>query len=235
MIQYSRAGGSFQDFLDRGLLLTRKLLNQGFLSVKLKPSNTLKILRSPPSLGWMLWNICVTNYHGYVPLVVNTSRSFPHLWLITRFVTRLTRWVPLVEQELPTLPEHLSLPPVFSGVCVTRSLVLCACFANRCLSFCTFSFGHCVVCSSSIYRFWLPLWYLNSSCARLCTCFICGKLFLYHQHFFLQSFFYLWCWIRRIAFRWSIILIPFQYLMDPSNMFDKLLRLSNLSLKQVHR
>ena len=28
------------------------------------------------------------------------------------------------------------------------------------LSFCTFSFGHCVVCSSSIYRLWLPFWYL---------------------------------------------------------------------------
>jgi hypothetical protein len=28
----------FQDFLDRGLLLTRKLLNQGFLLVKLKSS-----------------------------------------------------------------------------------------------------------------------------------------------------------------------------------------------------
>jgi hypothetical protein len=27
------------------------------------------------------------------------------------------------------------------------------------LSFCTFSVGHCVVCSSSIYDFWLPLWY----------------------------------------------------------------------------
>jgi ABC-type bacteriocin/lantibiotic exporter with double-glycine peptidase domain len=25
---------------------------------------------------------------------------------------------------------------------------------------CTFSFGHCVVCSSSIYGFWLLLWYL---------------------------------------------------------------------------
>jgi hypothetical protein len=24
------------------------------------------------------------------------------------------------------------------------------------LSFCSFSFGHCVFCSSSIYRFWLP-------------------------------------------------------------------------------
>jgi hypothetical protein len=30
------------------------------------------------------------------------------------------------------------------------------------LSFCTFSFGHCVVCSSSIYSFWLPLWYLQT-------------------------------------------------------------------------
>jgi hypothetical protein len=32
--------------------------------------------------------------------------------------------VPQVEQELLTLPEHLSSPPVFSGVRVTRSLVL---------------------------------------------------------------------------------------------------------------
>jgi len=39
-----------------------------------------------PWLGWLLWNICVTNDHGYVPLVVNTSRSFPHSWLATGFV-----------------------------------------------------------------------------------------------------------------------------------------------------
>jgi hypothetical protein len=43
--------------------------------------------------------------------------------------------------------------PVFSGVRVTRSLVLCVCFVDRYLSFCTFSFGHCVVYSSSIYGF----------------------------------------------------------------------------------
>jgi len=67
-----------------------------------------------------------------------------------------------VEQELLTLPEHLSSPPVFSGVRVTRSLVLYVCFVDRCLSFCTFSFGPCVVCSSSIYGFWLPLWYLQT-------------------------------------------------------------------------
>jgi len=38
LVRYSRACGSYQDFLDRGLLLTRNLLNQGFLLVKLKSS-----------------------------------------------------------------------------------------------------------------------------------------------------------------------------------------------------
>ena len=54
------------------------------------------------------------------------------------------------------------LTMVLSGVRVTRSLVLYVCFVHRCLSFCTFSFGHCVVCSSSIYEFWLPLWFLQT-------------------------------------------------------------------------
>ena len=115
-----------------------------------------------PWLGWPLWNSCVTNDHEYVPLVVNTSRSFPHSRPITGFVARLTRRVPLVEQELFTLPEHLSSPAVFSGVRVTRSLALCVCFVDRCLSFCTFSFGHCVVCSSSIFGFWWLLWYIQT-------------------------------------------------------------------------
>jgi hypothetical protein len=38
LIRYSRTYGSCQDFIDRGLLLTRKLLNQGFILVKLKSS-----------------------------------------------------------------------------------------------------------------------------------------------------------------------------------------------------
>ena len=36
--------------------------------------------------------------------------------------------------ELKTLPEHLSSPPVFCGVRVTRSLVVCVCFVDRCVS-----------------------------------------------------------------------------------------------------
>jgi len=35
--------------------------------------------------------------------------------LITGFLTRLTRRVPLVEQKLLILLEHISSPPVFGG------------------------------------------------------------------------------------------------------------------------
>jgi hypothetical protein len=116
---------------------------------------------SPPWLGWPLWNICATNDHGYVPLVVNTSRSFPHSRLITGFVTRLTRRVSLVEQELLTLPEFT---PGFSGVRVTRSLVLYICFVDRCLSFCTFLLANVL---SVLLRYtvsdYLPLVSSNSS------------------------------------------------------------------------
>ena len=37
-------------------------------------------------IGWPLWNIFITNDHWYVPLVENTSRSFPHAWCITWFL-----------------------------------------------------------------------------------------------------------------------------------------------------
>jgi len=99
----------------------------------------MKVLRLLPWLGRPLWNMCVTNDHGSVPRGVNTSRSFPHSWLIIVFVTRLTRWISLVEQELFTLQRHLRSPPVFSVVRVTRPLVLCVYFVDRGLSFCTFS------------------------------------------------------------------------------------------------
>jgi hypothetical protein len=84
--------------------------------------------------------------------------SFPHLWHIMGFVTRLIRRVSLVEQELLTLPEHMSSPPVFSGVLVTQSSFKYA----LSIIVCPFSVDHCIVCPSSIYGFWLPLWYLQS-------------------------------------------------------------------------
>ena len=75
------------------------------------------------------------------------------------------------KKQLFTLPEPLSSPPDFGGVRVTRSLVLCVCFVNRCLSFCTLSDGHCVVCSSSIYGwFWLLLWYFQTLLKDMLDC-----------------------------------------------------------------
>ena len=43
--------------------------------------------------------------------------------------------MPLVEQELLTLPENQNSSPVYSGVHVTRNLVLCVCVVDRCMSF----------------------------------------------------------------------------------------------------
>jgi hypothetical protein len=52
---------------------------------------------------------------GFLRVLVIISRSFPHSRLITGFVTRLTRRVPLMEQELLTLPKHLSSLRILMG------------------------------------------------------------------------------------------------------------------------
>jgi hypothetical protein len=71
----------------------------------------------------------------------------------------------------------MSLHPVFSGVRATRSLVLYVCFVDRCLSFCIFSFGHCVVCYSSIldqgsenYNFEIKKIHTKNVCLSGATC-----------------------------------------------------------------
>ena len=51
-----------------------------------------------------------------------------------------------MEQALTTLPKLMNWLPVFSEVHVTRSLVICVYIVDRCFSFCTFTFGQCVVC-----------------------------------------------------------------------------------------
>jgi hypothetical protein len=121
----------------------------------------LKASRSPSWFGLPLRRKCVTTDHGYVPFFVITIRSFSHLWLIkggsfshswlnmgcaTRGI--LTNATHGAGAAYPSgAPEFT---PGFNGVRVTRSLVLYVCFVDRCLSICPFSFGHCVVCSSSI-------------------------------------------------------------------------------------
>jgi hypothetical protein len=50
-----------------------------------------------------------------------------------------------MEQELLIFREHMSSPPVFGVARVTRSLVLCVCFVDRCLYFCTFFGGYVIL------------------------------------------------------------------------------------------
>jgi hypothetical protein len=73
-----------------------------------------------------------------------------YLWLISWSVTRVTRRVPLVEQELPILPEHLSSLPIFSGVHVTWSFVLCVMFCRSLFVLLSFFFLAIVL---SVLRF----------------------------------------------------------------------------------
>ena len=64
-----------------------------------------------------------------------------------------------VGQELLTLLEHLSSLPVFNGVRVAWSLVFCVVFCTS-LFVCSFSFGHCIVCSLRIV---IPFWLVFSA------------------------------------------------------------------------
>ena len=103
----------------------------------------------------ILWLIKWEQIQENIDIIQKWSRNKTTTATTYHRVTRVTRRVTLVEQELLTLPEHMSPSPVFSGVRVTQSLVLCVCFVDRCLFFYAFPFGN--GCSSSIYRFWLPL------------------------------------------------------------------------------
>jgi hypothetical protein len=79
LIRYSRACGSYQDFPDRGLLLTRKLLNQGFLLVKLRSS-----LRKFYVVT-MTWLTAMEYLCHKWPRICSTCRK--HFTLISSFMT----------------------------------------------------------------------------------------------------------------------------------------------------
>ena len=76
-------------------------------------------------------------------------------------------WIELHYQELDIYMNgyssraHAFVACVKCGWCYSI-LVLCLCVVVGCLSFCTFSFGHWGVCSSSTYGLWLPLWYFQT-------------------------------------------------------------------------
>ena len=116
--------------------------------------------------------VVVISFSRGIPLIVSTLSYFvdvlSHTWMFFFDIRILIS--PLIHCVFKVLllstlnhsyiyNEYVFSTPVFSRVRVTRSLVLCV---DSCLCFCISSFGHCVVCFSSIYGFWLPLWYLQT-------------------------------------------------------------------------
>ena len=119
------------------------------MEILIFPKNIVKIAIHV-CLQWTLWSntfwVCAQYSYKYRWYIIIKAKHCRQLYTT------------LMEQELLTLTEYQSSPLVVSKVRVTRSLVLCVYFAD----FCPFSIGNCVVCSSSIYGFWLPLWHLQT-------------------------------------------------------------------------
>lgn len=97
---------------------------------------------------WQSWlhypiriNICVRNYQRYVKFVnITVAFSFLLSWLITWCVSRVTRLVLLVEQELLALTERMCSPQLFDEVPFAQSLVFILVFGSPIV--CYFVFFH---------------------------------------------------------------------------------------------
>ena len=119
MILYSRACGSYDDFLERGQLLTGKLLNQGFLLVKLKP--LLRKIYGHHHDFINHYGISVSQITTDIRICSTSREHFP---ILSSFMTyhqncyySSTTWVPLVDQVcLPFgfLVGSLSIDLLFS-------------------------------------------------------------------------------------------------------------------------
>jgi hypothetical protein len=93
---------------------------------------------------WDFVNVCEWKYlYIYVLIIFVSNVKF----MICNWQTV---WHNVVDVKWFLRAESLS--PVFSGVCVTRSLVLCVCFVDHCLYF----------WSLCCLFFCLPLWYLQT-------------------------------------------------------------------------
>ena len=121
LIRYFKFCCFYHDCIDRWMLLARKLLSKGFFIINLKSS-------LPKFYGYHYdlvssYIISFTNEHECIPFFVIKIRPCPYLWLILRFVTRVTWRASIVEEELFTLLGHFRSHPVFWGIRIAQSLV----------------------------------------------------------------------------------------------------------------
>jgi len=123
-------------------------------------------------MNWLIITEYLCHRWSRICSICRTSRSFPHSWLFTGFVTRVTRRVPLAEHELLTIPKHLCSLPDFSGVRVGWSLVFYVAFCRLLFVLLSYFFWPFCCLSFFNYGFWflLPFTPLVSSNSSLTLC-----------------------------------------------------------------
>jgi hypothetical protein len=114
MLRYSRACGSYRDFLLEDPANTEAtVINGSFWKRWSHHSKNVMVI----TMTWLtVIEYLYHNDHRYVPLIVSTAWSFTHSLLINGFVTIFTRRVSLMDQDLQTLLEHLSSPRSLVGL-----------------------------------------------------------------------------------------------------------------------
>ena len=146
------------------------------------------------------------------------------------FVTRVTWQMPLVEQELFTLPEHMNSHLVFSEVCITRSLVFSLVFCKSLFILLSFSFWpYCLsffdlwllitplvscymsfwpLCCLSFFDLWIlitPLVSSNSSPVDCRRTHVLFTLFLFTYVKWYPTHIVLWFWFVWLRFMYPML------------------------------
>ena len=144
---------------NKGKVKTHKYINRQNQSTTDKLSNILIFARLQIINRFFRSRRMTKIIHQYITNPVFVCILFPntcHIYIIIVLLLYMKQKMTEISVNLISsrvFCANFNLPPVFSGVRATRSLVLCVCFVDRCLSFCRFSFGHCAVCQSSFNGF----------------------------------------------------------------------------------
>ena len=130
------------------------------------------------------------------------------IWFPSHWISFNDNYCRIVLLKLLTHPEHLSSPPVFSGIRVTRSLVLGVCFVDLCIIFCPSSFGHCVICPSSFGHCVIcPSVFWPLCCLSFLFWPLCYLSFFFWPLCYLSFFFWPLCYLS--FFFWPLCYLSF--------------------------
>ena len=157
-------------------LLLLPLYQIGRTSVVFRPLNhlgrTSVVFRSLNHLGRTSVVFRPLNHLGRTSVVFRRLNHLGRTSVVFRPLNHLGRkfcCILTIESYYDKAPEFT---PNFSGVRVARSLVFCVVFCRSLFVLISpfliivlsvlLSFDHCVVCPSSVYRFWLPLCFLQT-------------------------------------------------------------------------